>query len=143
MNFFKIYNFVLGEKGFTLVELLAVVVILGILISISVPKVIQVVDNAQGEADLADLNALRSAVEIYSLQNRKLEQIGEGKWVDDFFEKYINTQLEDADRIVKNTLELEDFSEAYKTATSWQDVINNLTPKMEDEMSKNLYIGLT
>jgi general secretion pathway protein G len=57
------------ERGFTLVELLIVVIILAILAAIVVPQFSATTTDAQESALDANLNALRSAIELYKVQH--------------------------------------------------------------------------
>ena len=52
-------------KGFTLIELVMVIVIIGVLASIAIPKFIDLSDDARKSAGKGDLAALRSAAESY------------------------------------------------------------------------------
>lgn len=62
-----------NEKGLTLVELLAVIVILGIIAAIAIPAIGNIIDNSRAKAVLADgMNALNAA-NIYYIENPKAE----------------------------------------------------------------------
>jgi prepilin-type N-terminal cleavage/methylation domain-containing protein len=58
-----------AAKGFTLIELLIVVIIIAILAAIAIPQFSSTSSDAQEAALDANLNTLRSAVELYRLQH--------------------------------------------------------------------------
>ena len=58
-----------NKKGITLVELLAVLVILGIIAAIAVPTVSTLINNTQARANVESANSLVSAARLYSLEN--------------------------------------------------------------------------
>lgn len=55
--------------GFTLVEVLVVLVILGLLASVVVPNVLQRADEARVQKVFADFKAIETALKIYRLDN--------------------------------------------------------------------------
>lgn len=57
------------HKGFTLIEVMVVVVILGILAAIIVPKVMSRPDEAKITKVKADIENIESALELYKLDN--------------------------------------------------------------------------
>lgn len=65
----KLKKILKQEKGFTLVELLAVIVILGIIVAIAIPAVGSIMSNARTDADNAEIDLIIDAARIYHLQN--------------------------------------------------------------------------
>jgi general secretion pathway protein G len=57
------------ERGFTLIEVMVVVVILGLLAAIIVPKVMSRPDEARAVAAKADIAAIAQALKLYRLDN--------------------------------------------------------------------------
>ena len=57
------------EKGFTLVEILIVVVILGILAAIVIPQFTGASTEAKESSLMSDLQALRGQIELYKIQH--------------------------------------------------------------------------
>ena len=58
-----------GEKGFTLVELLAVIVILGIIVAIAIPAIGNVIEKAGSDADDAEESLIIDAARLYEMQH--------------------------------------------------------------------------
>ena len=57
-----------NNKGFTLIELIMVTIILGILAAVAVPRYMGTVNQAEAAAEKAVVDALKAAVENYSTQ---------------------------------------------------------------------------
>lgn len=64
------------HKGFTLIELMIVVAVIGILAAVAIPKFAELLERSRDGATKGNLNAIRSAISIYYSQN-------EGRWPDD------------------------------------------------------------
>lgn len=58
-----------AARGFTLIEILVVLVIIGLLIGIVAPNVIGEADKARVKTVFADFNRLESALKMYKLDN--------------------------------------------------------------------------
>ncbi len=58
-----------AKRGFTLVEILIVVVILGILAAIVIPQFTQASTEAKTNSLMSDLQTLRSQIELYKVQH--------------------------------------------------------------------------
>lgn len=58
-------NFIKNQKGFTLVELVVVIAILGILAGLAIPRFMDATTNARGSRLVADLRTIESAESMY------------------------------------------------------------------------------
>ena len=65
-------------KGFTLVEILIVVVILGILAAIVIPQFTNASESAKASSSVSQLQALRSQIELYRNQHNGLYPTTDG-----------------------------------------------------------------
>ncbi|QTC43676.1 type II secretion system protein [Bacillus sp. V3] len=71
-------KFLKNDKGLTLVELLAVIVILGIIAAIAVPSIGKIIDNSKDDAKVAEALQIISAAKL-----AKAEDPGSNQWVSD------------------------------------------------------------
>lgn len=68
----------LNQRGFTLIEIMVVVVILGILAAAVVPKIMSRPEQARIEKSKHDIGALESALNIYKLDNYQYPSTDQG-----------------------------------------------------------------
>ncbi len=84
-----------AQKGFTLVEILIVVVILGILAAIVIPQFTNASSEAANSSVKADLQTLRSQVELYKVQHGDdLPGMSGGSFDEDLFETHMTTRTD-------------------------------------------------
>ncbi|MBT4927915.1 type II secretion system protein [bacterium] len=55
------------NSGFTLIELVIIMVILGVLAAVAVPRLGNTIDSSEQSAEEAVIGSLRSAVEVYAM----------------------------------------------------------------------------
>lgn len=67
----KIRQMMKKEEGFTLVELLAVIVILGIILAIAIPSVSGVINRAQNDANEAEKELAVEAARLYVIAEKE------------------------------------------------------------------------
>ena len=65
-------------RGFTLIEILVVITILGILAALIVPRIMDRPDQARATAARADVNAIMSALKMYKLDNSNYPTTDQG-----------------------------------------------------------------
>jgi len=87
--FKKIYR---NEKGFTLVELMVVVIIIGVLAGVAIPRYLSRTDTAKINSTLSTLQALQGAMNNYYTD----ENLGNGKFPAGADEDTIEEELEKA-----------------------------------------------
>lgn len=61
-----------NESGFTLMEVIVVIAILGVLTALALPRFTDVVSNSQKKTDLANVRLVESAVELYLAEEDEL-----------------------------------------------------------------------
>jgi general secretion pathway protein G len=66
------------QGGFTLIEIMVVVVILGILAALVVPNILGNVDEARATAAVQDIRAIESALDMFRLDNFRYPTTEEG-----------------------------------------------------------------
>jgi len=72
------------NKGFTLIELIIVMVILGIMAAVAVPRYLDSISNAEESAENAVINSIRAGLKQYA--NNKLYSEGRAIWPNNPFD---------------------------------------------------------
>lgn len=68
----------MGQRGFTLIELMVVIVILGILAGVVVPKIMDRPEQARRTKAGADIGALEQSLDLYKLDTGRYPSIEQG-----------------------------------------------------------------
>jgi general secretion pathway protein G len=74
----KIMNSVSRSRGFTLIEIMVVVIIIGLLAAVIVPTVVDKVDQARVSKAKQDIQGLEAALTLYRLDNSKYPSTEQG-----------------------------------------------------------------
>ena len=84
-----------AKKGFTLIELMIVVVIIGILSAIAIPKYSDVTESARYAACRSNLRNIVGAINLYVAENGEYPGAFQGhKWRKlDYIADYVHTEL--------------------------------------------------
>lgn len=79
-----------GRKGFTLVEIMIVVAIIGLLAAIAIPNFIKARDTARRNACIANLREVKSAISMWALEENKTgsSAVVKSGIVSDYLEKW-------------------------------------------------------
>ncbi|MCD6588410.1 MAG: prepilin-type N-terminal cleavage/methylation domain-containing protein [Candidatus Fermentibacteraceae bacterium] len=84
-----------AAAGFTLIELMVVIVIIGILASIAIPKFAGVAESAKYAACRSNLRNIAEALELYRAENGEFPGAYQGhKWRElTYFSDYVQTEM--------------------------------------------------
>lgn len=109
----------MNRKGFTLIELIAVIVILGIILVVTVPNLLSVYDDSKLKTEELFLNNLSKSIDSYvSLNPDKLD--------------FNFTSFHAIKEEQEEQEEQEETVEVYKATITVQDIINDGLIKEED-----------
>ncbi|MBC7082192.1 MAG: prepilin-type N-terminal cleavage/methylation domain-containing protein [Firmicutes bacterium] len=89
----RVRQIVKDKKGFTLIEILIVVAIIGILAAIAVPNVTRALQTAKTNADAANIALLETAVNMYYVDKGTWPTAGTGFQTVLVNEGYLKTQV--------------------------------------------------
>lgn len=70
-------NYTKRDNGFTLLEVLAVIIIIGILSAVAIPKLMSSTVNARQKADVATAHQVKAALDRYQIENGVYLKTGE------------------------------------------------------------------
>ena len=84
----------LNKKGFTLVELLVVIVILGVIMSIAIPSITSSIERSKDKQKTQIIKLIVSAGELYVDKHKNTVQQGKSITLDDLIEDGLITKEE-------------------------------------------------
>ena len=118
-----------NEKGLSLVELLAVIVILGIISAIAVPAIGNIIANSQAKAEIADAVQILNSAKLYELDGNTIGAGGVNQT-----DTTLKTYVEVTDRIQEYTVTKDGSS--YKIQFKGKQLADSVGPYTLDDLSK-------
>lgn len=119
----------ISEKGFTLIELMIVVVIIGILAAVAVPQYKNYIARAQVVEAINTLQTLKSSA-LANLENGSCAGHKDGRrGIEIVPTKYGNAYIEDIDLATSNVGELEDTGCTVFFSFSWEGQVSPILRK--------------
>ncbi len=121
-------------RGFTLIEMLAVIALLGVLIAVAAPNIFGTIERAEAETLRAEAKAVKNAAMTYITLERinledseNLDSIENMVKSDGTLNDYIEMSVESA----------KDLDERVNTIDNWQTVIDDLDAIISDAVSED------
>ncbi|MEL7568046.1 MAG: prepilin-type N-terminal cleavage/methylation domain-containing protein [Dehalobacterium sp.] len=90
----KMRNMIKNDKGFTLIELMVVVVILGILAAIAIPRFTDKTAQAERAREKADIKIIQNAIDMYYFDEKDYPTDLEGSVTPDDLEALVPNYLQ-------------------------------------------------
>lgn len=81
------------RRGFSLIELVVVILILGVIAAVAAPRMFDTADDAANHSTRQSLAVIRNAIEIYRVKNQAYPPIGDGTEFQDALRVYLNAPI--------------------------------------------------
>jgi prepilin-type N-terminal cleavage/methylation domain-containing protein len=84
---------VLRRRGFSLIELVVAILILGVITTVAAPRMFETTDNAADRSARQTLSAIRNAIQTYHSKSQAYPPIGSGTEFQDAIGDYLNEPI--------------------------------------------------